>query len=423
MTQLAKRWPESLLDSSRNRWGSAGKVIFWLSIIAGLFWDGSSSIFCFHDSACQTIVYAATPLEQLIREQAEHLQTDQIESFWNGLVQQYGGYFPDSHPPTFMELLLGAKEIGFSSILSGLFRYFFHELAYNGKLLVSIVIITVFNILLETLQSSFEKNSVSKIAYSISFMVLMIMAVNSFSVAIGYAKTAISDMIHFMIAVVPLLLTLLGSMGNVASVSVLHPLIVFMLYAVGNVIYIFVFPLLFFSAVLHIVSTLSDKYKVTQLADLLRNISLGCLGVFVTVFLGVISVQGTTGAVADGVTMRTAKYVAGNFVPVVGRLFSDASETVVGASLLVKNAIGLTGVAIILILCAFPALKIMALAFIYNVSAAVLQPLGDNPMIECLDTIGKSLIYVFAALAVVGLMFFFAITIMIAAGNVSVMMR
>ncbi|MNI61575.1 Stage III sporulation protein AE precursor [compost metagenome] len=212
-------------------------------------------------------------------------------------------------------------------------------------------------------------------------------------------------------------------MGNVTSVAILHPLIVFMVNSVGTAIYLFVFPLLFFSAVLHIVSSLSDRYKVVQLANLLRSVSLGMLGVFVTVFLGVISIQGTTGAVRDGVTIRTAKYITGNFVPVVGRLFSDATETVIGASLLVKNAIGLSGVVIIILLCAFPAIKILTLALIYSLSAAVLQPLGDNPMIICLQTIGKSMIYVFAALAAVGLMFFLAITIMITISNVSVMMR
>lgn len=398
-------------------------LLLWIAVVMAMLVDGGSVLGCWKPGGCGVTVYAATPVEELIREQAERLPLDQVEQYWSGLMKQYGGYFPDAQPPSFMDLLLGAKDISLSSIFSGLLRYFFHELIYGGKLLASIVILSVFSMLLETLQSSFEKNNVSKIAYAISFMVLMIMAVNSFNLAIGYAKSAISDMTHFMIAVVPLLLTLLASMGNVVSVSVMHPLIVFMVHAVGTAIYFVVFPLLFFSAVLHIVSALSDKYKVTQLANLLRKISLGCLGIFVTVFLGVISVQGGTGAIADGVTIRTAKYIAGNFVPVVGRLFSDASETVIGASLLVKNAVGLSGVVIILVLCAFPAIKIIALAFIYNLSAAVMQPLGDHPMIACLETIGKSLIYVFAALAAVGLMFFFAITILIAAGNVSVMMR
>ena len=96
--------------------------------------------------------------------------------------------------------------------------------------------------------------------------------------------------------------------------------------------------------------------------------------------------------------MRTAKFVTGNFVPVIGRTFSDAADTVMSASMLVKNAIGLAASLFILFLCAFPAVKIMTLALIYNVSAAVMQPLGDSPIVGCLQTIGKTLIYVFAAL-------------------------
>ncbi|WP_414631748.1 stage III sporulation protein AE, partial [Aneurinibacillus sp. UBA3580] len=128
-------------------------------------------------------------------------------------------------------------------------------------------------------------------------------------------------------------------------------------------------------------------------------------------------------AVADGVAIRTAKYIAGNFVPVVGRVFADAADTVVGASLLVKNAVGMAGVLILLLLVAFPALKILILAFLYNLSSAVMQPLGNSPILSCLSIIGKNLLYIFGALATVSLMFFLAITIVISAANVSVMMR
>jgi stage III sporulation protein AE len=207
------------------------------------------------------------------------------------------------------------------------------------------------------------------------------------------------------------------------SAAIFHPLIIFMIHTTGTAIYLVIFPLLFLSTLLHAVSSISERYKVTQLANLMRSIAVGLLGFFVTVFLGVMSIQGASGAITDGVTIRTAKYVTGNFVPVVGRMFSDASETVVGASLLVKNAVGISGVVILVLLCAFPAVKILVLALIFKVSAAILQPMGDSPIIQCLHTIGKNMIYVFAALAAIGFMFFLAITIIITAGNLSVMMR
>ncbi|MBO9598187.1 MAG: stage III sporulation protein AE, partial [Cohnella sp.] len=47
----------------------------------------------------------------------------------------------------------------------------------------------------------------------------------------------------------------------------------------------------------------------------------------------------------------------------------------------------------------------------------------DTPIVHCLQTIGKTLIYVFAALASVGLMFFLAVTIILTAGNAALMIR
>ncbi|OXL84744.1 stage III sporulation protein AE [Paenibacillus sp. SSG-1] len=371
-----------------------------------------------------TRVFAASPTDQLIQSQAENLPKDQVEKYWDTLMKEYGGFFPDQKTPSFMDMLLpGGSGFSLKSVLTAAGTFMWHEVLYNGKLLVTIVILSIMSMILETLQAAFERKTVSKVAYALCYMVIIVLAINSFNVAIGYAKEAIDRMIDFMMAMVPLLFALLASMGNIVTVSVTHPLIIFMINTIGTLIHVMVFPLLFFSAVLHLVSSLSDKYKLTQMANLLRNISVGLLGVLLTIFLGVISVQGITGSITDGVTIRAAKYVSGSFIPVVGKMFADATDTVISASLLVKNSIGLAGVIIILFLCAFPAIKILTLALIYKVSAAIMQPLGDSPITACLDTIGKCMIYVFAALAAVGLMFFLAITIMLTAGNVTVMMR
>lgn len=363
-------------------------------------------------------------VDTLIGEQAAGMDTAELDEFWSRLAADYGDYFPGRTPPTFREALApGGEGWHVADVLLGLVRYFFHEIVRHGKLLVSIIVLTVLSSVLQMLQGAFERQAISKVAYGICHLVILIMAVDSFRTAISYAEHAIERMIHFMTAMVPLMLTLLASIGNIASVTVLHPLIVFMVHIVGLAIYAVVFPLLFFSAVLHIVSAMSDKYKVTQLANLLRTVGAGTLGVMLTAFLGVLSVQGATSAVTDGVTIRTAKYITGNFVPVVGKMFTDAADTVISTSLLVKNAVGIAGVIILVLLCAFPALKILSLAVIFNLSGAMMQPLGDSPIVTCLQTIGKSLIYVFAALAAVGLMFFFALTIMITSGNLAVMMR
>ena len=82
-------------------------------------------------------------------------------------------------------------------MFSAIGTFMLHEILYNGKLLVTIVMLTVLSMILETLQTAFEKNNISKIAYSICYLVIIIIAINSFSVAIGYARGHIQhDQLH-----------------------------------------------------------------------------------------------------------------------------------------------------------------------------------------------------------------------------------
>jgi stage III sporulation protein AE len=366
---------------------------------------------------------ASTPQDAVVKTQLERLDTQEIEAFWQKVLDKYGGYLPESTGKSLFDMVTGEKAFSISGVMEGIGSFLFHELLINGKLLGAILIITVFAMILETLQSAFEKNTVSTVAYAISYLVLIILAVNSFRVAVDFAQDAIHDMVGFILALMPLILALLASTGGVTSAALFHPMIVFLVNTSSMLISNIVFPLLFLSAILSIVSSFSVKYQITKLAQLLRTVSLGLMGSFLTIFLAVLSLQGATAAVADGVAIRTAKYVAGNFIPVVGRVFADAADTVVGASLLVKNTVGLAGVLVLLLLVAFPGLKILILAFIYNISSAVMQPLGNSPILSCLSIIGKNLLFIFGALAAVSLMFFLAITIVISAANVSVMMR
>ncbi|AGX05457.1 SpoIIIAE [Bacillus sp. NRRL B-14911] len=361
--------------------------------------------------------------EALVEAQLETLELDELKGFWEKVSNEYGGFLPESQKGSLYEFIKGDKEFSLKEWMLGGLKFLFHEFLVNGKLLGSLIILTVFSMFLQSLQNSFEKSSVSKAAYSIIFMVLVIIALNSFRVAVDYSIEAISTMTSFILALVPLLLALIASSGGLVSAAFFHPVILFLMNISGLFIQYAVLPLLFLSAVLSIVSVLSENYKVTQLANLLRNWSIGLLGLFVTIFLGVISVQGASAAITDGVTLRTAKFITGNFIPVIGRMFTDATDTVISASVLLKNTVGIAGVAILLIIAAFPAIKILMIAFIYKFAAAVLQPLGGGPVIACLDIISKSVIYVFAALALVSLMFFLSITVIIAAGNLTMMMR
>ncbi|MEC1423399.1 stage III sporulation protein AE [Bacillus subtilis] len=391
-------------------------------LLAVLIIAGRAEIVQAAGNAEQTEDHAETA-EQLAERTAASLETDKIGEFWNDIMTEYGGLLPESQKGSLMEFINGDKSFSPQEWLKALFSYLFHEVLANGKLLGTLILLTIFCVILQLLQNAFQQSTVSKVAYSIVYMVLIILALNSFHVAINYATEAIQTMTSFILALIPLLLALLASSGGAVSAAFFHPVILFLMNTSGLLIQNIVMPLIFLSAILSIVSTMTEQYKVTQLANLLRNIAIGALAVFLTIFLGVISVQGASAAVTDGITLRTAKFITGNFIPVLGRMFTDATDTVISASLLLKNTVGILGVAILICIAAFPAIKVLSLAFIYKLAAAILQPLGGGPVITCLDVISKSVIYIFAALAIVSLMFFLSLTVIITAGNLTMMMK
>lgn len=346
-----------------------------------------------------------------------------IEEYWEDLARDYGGFLPELNKNSLYEMIKASKGMSFKSIFQGLLEFLFHEVIANGKLLGMLLMLTLFSSVLQTMHAAFENSVISKLAYFVVYIVLLYLALNSFFLVFTYTKETVDMMGSFMIALLPLVLGLMASIGNIIAVSFFHPFVLFLINSSGILVSNFILPLLFLSVLLYIVSTLNKNYQVTHFANLLKSISLGSLGIFLTIFLGIMSVQGTVSAIEDGVALKTTKFITGNFIPVVGRTFTDATDTILSASLLLKNAIGVVGLLIILIIALFPAIKIFAIAFIYKIAAAVLQPIGDGPIITCLNTISKYITYILACLLVVTLMFFLSIVIIVASSNITLLLR
>lgn len=375
-------------------------------------------ILSFGNSVC-----ASTSITDIETDVLDKVSLDGIQTHWNKLIGDYGGYLPALEKSSVYEFIKDNGSFSVKNTLIGLGEYLFHEIIVNGKLLGMLLMLTLFSVLLQTMHTAFERSMVSKIAYFTVYLVLLFIALNSFYLVFSYTKDAIDAMSNFLMALLPLILGLMATFGSFISVSFFQPIIVFLILSSGVLVSSFILPLLFLSAVLLIVSSLTENYQVTNLANLLKSISLGALGIFLTVFIGVLSVQGAASAIQDGVAMKTAKFVTGNFIPVFGRTFTDAADTILSASLLLKNSVGIVGVIIIVLIALFPAIKILAIAFIYKVAAAVLQPIGDGPIITSLTIISKYIMYILACLIAVTIMFFLAIVILVVAGNITLMLR
>ena len=120
---------------------------------------------------------------------------------------------------------------------------------------------------------------------------------------------------------------------------------------------------------------------------------------------------------SDGAAIRTAKFLSSTFIPVVGRMFSDAAEMVFSSSNVLKGAVSAGGALVVFFLIVFPLAKIASLVFVYRLAAALVQPLGAKRMSSCLNGIGSSLIMMCVALGTVAMMLWVSLAVIAGASR------
>jgi len=321
----------------------------------------------------------------------------------------------------FEDLKNGKVSLKPENLGRSILKAFIKEFVTNAPLVAKLLVLAVICAVINQLQVAFTGN-VSKIAKMLVYLVLFGLAITSFRIALDIGTKAIDSMVSFMQAVLPVMYALLLAMGNLTSAALFKPVVMGSLVFLSTVIKTVVLPLFFFSIILKLFNNISEQFKLSKFASLLEFGGKLSIGIVLTVFIGIMSVQGVTGGVADGVALRTAKYSA-DLIPVVGKFFKDAVELVIGSGLLLKNALGLISLLAIVLIAFAPVIKIIAMMFTFKISAALIEPLGEKELADSLQDMSKGLLYIFASVASVGVMFFIAITIIVGAGNLSVMLR
>ena len=285
--------------------------------------------------------------EGLIVEQLDDLDTNDWTPFLK-YVQQEGFDLleGESASDVIRRLITGQFSFSWSDMLKALIRVFFGEFNLNLVMIAKIMIIAVICGIFRNMNDSFKNSSVGEIGYFVCYSVVMILIIQSFLSILSVGKTSIDNMSGFMQLLFPLLLGLLTSMGNFSSVTIMQPAIGMIVGTVGAVLTNFVFPLITLSAVIILVNQISKRIQIQKLGKLLNSLCSWTLAFICTIFISVLAIQGALTASIDGISIRTAKFAVDTFVPIVGKMFSQSLDTIVGCALLVKNAVGAAGLII-----------------------------------------------------------------------------
>ncbi|GAA0085012.1 stage III sporulation protein AE [Clostridium sp. CTA-7] len=359
-----------------------------------------------------------TTEEVLLDDEKVNNQLDSLYNYINNMKSDIE-IMNDLDPVEYIKGYIknGEGNLSFKTISNAVISFLFKEVKTVLALSVSIIVIAIICSLLKNLQSAFSNEGLSNVAFFACYALLIIILSKSFIVSINIAVNIINELTNFMAAILPVLVTMIATIGGFTQAATMDPIVIGATLIIPRIYINIIIPLILITFVLEFTNNISTENKISNFCKLTKQITIWLQGIILTVFIGLLTVRGITSSTIDAVTLKTAKFAIDNFIPIVGKAFSDAIASVAGYSLIIKNAISSVGLIIIILMMLYPIIKLVLISFVYKLTAALIEPISDKRITNSIASAGDSLILIMSCVLSVSLMFFVLLAIMASAGK------
>ena len=185
------------------------------------------------------------------------------------------------------------------------------------KILINILLIVLIHSILKSITDGLENGEVSKIVYYVQYVLIVTIIMANFTDILKSVEETIENLVGFSGSLVPLLVTLMTYTGSITTTAVIEPILLFMIEFITNMIKTLVIPIISMITVLIIISKITDKVQISKLGNFLKSSVVWALGIILTTFVGVVSLEGSLTSSVDGVTAKTAKAAVSSLIPIV----------------------------------------------------------------------------------------------------------
>lgn len=364
------------------------------------------------------IAFAEDNITSVINNDEIQTEIDSLYNYINTMksdVELMNELDPVSYIKAYMED--GKGNISISKIGGAIVSLLLKEVKSVLGLSFSIIAIGIISALLKNLQEAFNAEGISEVAFYACYALMIVMLTKTFLISLDMAKDVITNVVEFMSKLLPVLVLMLGAAGGLTQAATMDPIILGATILIPQIYLNIIIPLILSSFVLQFANNMSNGSKLSNLCDITKKSTMWIQGIVITIFIGLLTVRGITASTIDAVTLKTTKFAIDNFIPIVGKSFSDAISSVAGYSLIIKNAIGSIGLIAIILIILYPIIKIVLSSIIFKLSASLLEPIADKRITKSIAAAGESLTLIMSCVLCVSLMFFILIAMMVQAGK------
>ncbi len=270
-------------------------------------------------------------------------------------------------------------------------------------LFFTILVLGIVAALLVNFADLFQNHQVSDIAFYFVYMLLTAVLLKAFESGTSVVREILESVTTFMKLYIPTYMVVVGSASGAASASVYYQVLLFIVYLIEWGYLTVLLPAVYSYVLLTVINGVWMEEKLALLLEMLGKV----IGVSIKVTLGVITgfsmLQAMISPVIDSLQTSVLKK-AMSAIPGIGGLTEGMFEMVVGSAVLVKNSVGLYITFVLVMLCCVPVLKLLLLAGVVKLGAALIGIISDKRMTNCANRVGDgNLMLLKIALSSVGM--------------------
>ena len=220
----------------------------------------------------------------------------------------------------------------------------------------------------------------------------------------------------FLVCYVPVFTGIAAASGSVTASAGYSMTVLLLAQAAVKIASEVLVPVISVCMAMNIIDAVNPSFSLSSVTGLLKKWTSLLLGLMMTVFTGLLSIQSIVGTSADTLGVKTAKFVVSNFVPIVGSAVADAYTTMRSGLGLLKGTAGAFGIIALCVILLPPVIETACLYLAMTAGKAAAELFGAKELGRFFGGAASLLAMTGAVLACFAVMFVISTVILMAAG-------
>lgn len=287
------------------------------------------------------------------------------------------------------KLITGEEKLSPKGIISDIKENVGKEIKRNASGIMKLIAIAVIAALFTNFSGAFQNSQIADTGFYVTYLLLFTTLSATFLTVADIAGDVLTNLLNFMKAMVPTYFLAIAFCTGSKTSLVFYESTLLIITAVNFTLLKVIIPLIHVYVVLVLVNNISKEDILSKYTELISTVIRWTLKTLLTAAIGYNVIQAMIVPVVDSVK-RTFLMKAAGSIPGVGNALEGVTKTVLGAGILVKNAIGVAGLVVIVIIMAIPIIKLVIYVIIYKLGTAVVQPITDKRITSCMSGVADA---------------------------------